>query len=104
MGHENLDAQDPGRQAPLDGVEDGGQTQGQDRDTTRAAHLLRSPHPPRWQGPTGRTVRWNPTQTAEDGGRHRPPTDRGHLSAQGTDQALSVKLSRGMAMTRNFDP
>ena len=40
MGRLDLHAQDAGRQARLDGDENGPQAQGQDRHTTRAAHLL----------------------------------------------------------------
>jgi group II intron reverse transcriptase/maturase len=36
----DVDAQDPGSQAPVLGDQDGGPLQGQDRDTARAAHLL----------------------------------------------------------------
>ena len=41
LGHGDLHAQDPGPQAPLDGDEDGGPPPGQNRDTARAAHVIR---------------------------------------------------------------
>ena len=50
--------------------------QGQDRDTARATHVLRGQRRASRQEATGRTVRRDSTQAAEDGGRHRPPRDR----------------------------
>ena len=43
MGREDLDAQDAGRQAPLDGDEDGPQVQGHHRHAARAAHAASRP-------------------------------------------------------------
>ena len=40
LGHADLDAQDPGRQAPLNGDDDGPQAQGHHRHTVRAATVL----------------------------------------------------------------
>ena len=66
LGHGDLDAQDPGRKAPLVGVEDGRQAQGHGRDAARATHLLRSPGRTRRQAATGRTVRRHTAPAAED--------------------------------------
>src|SRR5712691_1392963 len=68
MGRFDLPAQDAGRQARLDGHENGPQVQGQDRDTARAAYLLRGQRGTGRQETTGRQVRRDPADTAEESG------------------------------------
>jgi hypothetical protein len=62
----DIDAQDPGSQAPVLGREDGGQTQNQDLHAARATHVLRSPSRTRRQAATGRTVRRNALKRNKD--------------------------------------
>ena len=57
MERRDVDAENPGRQAPLHRHQDGGPLQGQDRDQGRAADLLRGQEAPRGQAGPGSTIR-----------------------------------------------
>ena len=75
----------PTRQAQLDGVEDGGQVQGQHRDTARAAHVLRSPRRTR-HGRKPLVARFGgiPLRRQKTAVLTRPPTGPGHHPPQRT--------------------
>src|SRR2546428_7697317 len=78
MGHADVDAADPGHEAPLVAVPDLGPPQGQDPDTVRAAHLLRGHHRKTGQEATGRTVR---RDTLEAEPERDPPGSRTHSAS-----------------------
>lgn len=76
MGHVDLHAQNPGRQAPRDG--DGPQAPGHHRHPARATGGLPGQRRTRGQTTTGSPVRWHPPQTAEEGSPRRSPTRPGY--------------------------
>ena len=79
LGHGDLDAQDPGRQAPLVGVEDGPQIQGHDRDTrTGRARASRPASNASGRKPLVARFGGIPLQTAAERGHHRPRPGPGH--------------------------
>ena len=86
MERPDLDAEDPGRQAPLHRHQDGGPLQGQDRDQRRTEDLLRGQEAPRGQAGPGSTIRRDPPAAEPAGGHPRPRARPGTLSPQGADQ------------------
>ena len=90
----------PGPQAPLDGVEDGGPSQGQDPDTARAAHAVRGHGRARGQETTGRLVRRNPAEAAEGRGPHRPPAHRARLPEPAAGHPAAQRQMRALRANR----
>ena len=86
MERPDVDAEDPGRQAPQLRHQDGGPSQGQDRDQGRAADLLRGQEAPRGQAGPGSTIRRDHPAAGPAGGHPRPRAGPGSLSPQGADQ------------------
>ena len=84
VGRSDLDAEDPGSQAPVLGEEDGGPTPGQSPDTPGPAHVLRGQDRTRRQAPAGRPVRRDTPRAGQERGHHRPHPRPGTLPAQGT--------------------
>ena len=80
LARPDVDAEDPGRQAPVHRVEDGRQAPGQDRDPVRAADVLRGQDPPQRQAGPGSPVRRDPPGARQGRGPrstvspNRPPT------------------------------
>src|SRR5271166_3546985 len=100
LARRDVDAEDPGCQAPVHGVEDGRQVPGQDRDTLRAADLLRSQDPPRWQAGPGSPVRRDPADTEEERGPLRPHACTNPHPAQGADPPAPQTAVRAVRGTR----
>ena len=82
----DVDAEDPGPQAPQLRLQDGGPSQGQDRDQRRAADLLRGQEAPRGQAGPGSTIRRDHPAAGPAGGHPRPRAGPGRLPPQGADQ------------------
>ena len=72
-------------QAPVHRVEDGRQVPGQDRDSLRAADLLRGQDPPRRQAGPGSPVRRDPADTEEERGPPRLHARTNSHPPQGAD-------------------
>ena len=92
LGHGDLDAQDAGRQAPLDGVEDGPQVQGHHRHPVRATHMLPGQRRPRrGQETTGRTFGGIPLRRQ----KNAVLTDRQPVPAAARRKELVTRLLTG---------
>ena len=70
------------RDAPAVHADDGGPVQGQDRDTARAAHVLRGPGPPRRQEGPGSTVRRDTAPAQQERDDHRSRSGPGPRATQ----------------------
>ena len=81
-----FDAEDAGPQAPQLRCQDGGPSQGQDRDQRRAADLLRGQKAPRGQEGPGSTIRRDHPAAGPAGGHPRPRARPGSLPPQGARQ------------------
>ena len=92
LGHGDLDAEDAGRQARLDGVEDGPQVQGHHRHPARAAHLLPGQRRTRQAG-----NHWSHGSAASpsNGRRTRSSTDRRPAPVTTRRKELITRLLSG---------
>jgi hypothetical protein len=100
VGDGDLDAEDPGREAPLLGVEDGPQVREHHPDTRGPTQVLRGHDHRQSRKITGRAVRRCSTEAAEERGADRPRSHP-HLPArQATDRASAGRHLRGLRANR----